>query len=58
MRRSSRVGTYRGRWARVSGYIEKGDQPLTRALKEIEEEVGLGRDEFRLIKRGEPLAAA
>jgi len=55
LRRSSKVGTYRGRWAGISGYIEKGDQPLTRAIKEIKEEVGLSQDAVRLIRQGEPV---
>src|SRR3990170_7628372 len=55
LRRSSEVGTYQGRWAGVSGYLEKGDQPFGRALKEIKEEVGLGTDDVQLIKKGEPL---
>lgn len=55
LRRSSGVGTYQGRWAGVSGYLEKGDQPITRALKEIEEEIGLAAKDVQLIKTGEPL---
>jgi 8-oxo-dGTP pyrophosphatase MutT (NUDIX family) len=55
LRRSSEVGTYQGRWAGVSGYLEKDDQPITRALKELEEEVGLGTKDIQLIRSGEPL---
>jgi len=55
LRRSGKVGTFQGRWAGVSGYLEKGDQPVTRALKEIEEEVGITRSDIQLIKMGEPL---
>jgi len=55
LRRSDMVGTYRGRWAGFSGYLEKGDHPFGRALKEIEEEVGLGINDLQLIKKGEPL---
>jgi 8-oxo-dGTP pyrophosphatase MutT (NUDIX family) len=42
LRRSERVGTYRGLWASVSGYLE-ASTPLEQAYREIEEEVGLGR---------------
>lgn len=54
LRRSQRVGSYRGRWAGVSGYLEKS--PDEQALTEIEEETGLGREEVILLKKGEPLA--
>ncbi|MGQ9571848.1 MAG: NUDIX domain-containing protein [Dehalococcoidia bacterium] len=54
LRRSQRVGTYRGRWAGVSGYIEE-DDPLTQAYTEIREETGLAEEDVRLLRRGEPL---
>jgi 8-oxo-dGTP diphosphatase len=54
LRRSGRVGTYRGRWAGVSGYLE-ADTPLEQAHREIEEETGLGRADVRLLAEGEPL---
>jgi 8-oxo-dGTP diphosphatase len=54
LRRSGEVGSYRGSWAGVSGYIESTADE--QALTEIEEETNLRRDEVELIKRGEPLA--
>lgn len=54
LRRSQQVGTYRGRWAGVSGYIEESD-PLTQAYTEIEEETGLVREDVQLLRSGEPL---
>ena len=54
LRRSGEVGSYRGRWAGVSGYIESSADE--QALTEIEEETGLGRGEVKLLKKGEPLA--
>ncbi len=54
LRRSARVSTYRGRWATVSGYLETAT-PLEQAYREVEEEVGLGRDDVRLLAQGEPL---
>jgi 8-oxo-dGTP pyrophosphatase MutT (NUDIX family) len=56
-RRSERVGTYRGRWAGISGYLEKGQIPYEQALKEIREETGLSEEDVRLLKEGEPLEA-
>jgi len=54
LRRSQQVGTYRGRWAGVSGYLEETD-PLAQGYREIEEETGLARDEVTLLRAGEPL---
>lgn len=55
LRRSERVGSYRGCWAAVSGYLE-GPDPLEQALREIEEETGVARAELRLASAGAPLA--
>jgi 8-oxo-dGTP diphosphatase len=54
LRRSQQVGTYRGRWAGVSGYME-GSDPLSQAYTEVEEETGLVRDDVQLLRAGEPL---
>ncbi len=54
LRRSGQVGTYRGRWAGVSGYIET--TPDEQAFTEIKEEAGLDRDDVELVKKGNPLA--
>ncbi|MFQ5895539.1 MAG: NUDIX domain-containing protein [Nitrospinota bacterium] len=55
LRRSGRVGTYRGRWSGVSGYLEPEDpSPLARALREVEEEVGLSASQLSLQREGEP----
>lgn len=52
VRRSDDVGTYKGRWAGVSGFIEKGEEPLETAFKEIREETGLGKNNLELLKKG------
>jgi len=54
LRRSEQVGSYRGRWAGVSGYVET--TPDEQALVEIGEEAGLGGEDLRLIKKGRPLS--
>jgi ADP-ribose pyrophosphatase YjhB (NUDIX family) len=54
LRRSQQVGTYRGRWAGVSGYIEEADL-LAQAYTEMEEETGLAREDVQLLRTGEPL---
>jgi 8-oxo-dGTP pyrophosphatase MutT (NUDIX family) len=55
LRRSQMVGTYRGRWVGISGYIERENTPLKQAFEEIREEAGLNEDDIRLMKEGEPL---
>ena len=55
LRRSERVGSYQGRWAGVSGYIETtADEQV---LTEIAEEAGLSAEDLKLISKGEPLVA-
>lgn len=53
VRRSQSVGTYRGRWSGVSGYLEH--EPLEQALIEIREEAGLSGNDVELVKQCEPL---
>ncbi len=53
LKRSDRVGTHPGRWAGVSGYVER--LPLAQALLEIEEEVGVGADQVALRGIGVPM---
>ena len=53
LRRSESVGTYRGKWAGVSGYVE--DSVDKQAFIEIEEETGLSEDDVQLIRKGRPL---
>ena len=55
LRRSNRVGSYRGRWSGVSGYLEEGDEPLQRAKIEIQEELGLSSPQVSLVRSGEIL---
>jgi translation initiation factor 2B subunit (eIF-2B alpha/beta/delta family)/ADP-ribose pyrophosphatase YjhB (NUDIX family) len=57
LRRSGRVGSYQGKWAGVSGFLEQGEIPLQRAKLEILEEVGLNTEDIRLVRSGEPLRA-
>ncbi|MDD3448619.1 MAG: NUDIX domain-containing protein [Gammaproteobacteria bacterium] len=48
VRRSGRVGTYRGRWSAISGYLEDA-APLEQALREVEEETGIPSAVPRLV---------
>ena len=54
LRRSEQVGSYQGKWAGVSGYMDKTADE--QALLEIEEETSLSAADLKLIKKGKPLA--
>jgi hypothetical protein len=53
LKRSQKVGTNKGKWAAVSGFIERGESPEETALKEVKEETGITT--ARLVARGEAL---
>lgn len=55
LQRSSTVGTYQGKWAGVSGYIEDDEDSYRRALTEIWEETRLKQNQVTLVRKGEPL---
>jgi PncC family amidohydrolase len=54
LRRSRKVGSYRGKWAGVSGYLESNDDEA-QARREIEEETGLDSKAIRLLRKGAPI---
>ncbi|OYT62657.1 hypothetical protein B6U81_00265 [Thermoplasmatales archaeon ex4484_30] len=55
LKRSDKVSTYKNKWACVSGYVERGEDVLKRAFREIEEEIQLSKEEIQLLKKGEPI---
>ena len=55
LKRSDKVRTYRGYWSGISGYVEKGEEPLDTAFKEIREETGLNDNNVELVKTAEPI---
>ena len=55
LKRSDRVGTHRGKWACVSGYVEEGDIISRRAAREVEEETGLSSSDVKMEKEGSPV---
>ena len=57
LRRSEKVGTHKGKWAAVSGYLEGSENPLRRAQIEIQEELGLPPEYVSLVRAGEVLRA-
>lgn len=54
LRRSKKVGSYQGKWAGVSGYLEDRTDEAQARL-EIEQETGLGAKSIRLLKKGAPV---
>jgi 8-oxo-dGTP diphosphatase len=56
LRRSEKVGSFQGRWAAVSGYLESED-PFARALTEIREETSIDQSAVELARRGAKLYA-
>ena len=57
LKRSDKVGTYRGMWACVSGYIEEGEEAEETAKREITEELGLSKDDVKLLRKGDVIHA-
>ncbi len=55
LKRSNQVGTYRGLWGGVAGYVEELEDPFDTAFKEIREEVGVDPEAVELICKGTPL---
>jgi PncC family amidohydrolase len=53
LKRSLKVGSYQGKWAGVSGYVETSD--VEQAVTEIKEETGLSQNEVKLLAKGKPL---
>ena len=52
VRRSQRVGSYHGRWAGISGFVEPNVPPDEQAYVEIGEETALLPEQVRMLKRG------
>jgi len=55
LKRSQKVGTYKGLWGGVAGFVEEGEEPYDTALKELHEEVGLSQENVRLGKKETPI---
>ncbi len=52
VKRSERVGSYNGKWAGISGFVEPGVSPDEQAYTEIREETTLQGDQIRMLRRG------
>jgi len=55
MKRSNLVGTYRGLWGGVAGYVEELEDPYDTAIKEIQQEAGIDLDALELVRKGNPI---
>ena len=55
MKRSNQVGTYRGLWGGVAGYVEELEEPYDTAIKEIRQEAGIEVDALELVRKGNPI---
>ena len=55
LKRSSKVKSMKGLWAGISGLIENNEEPLERAEIEIFEEVGIKKQDLKLVKSGESM---
>jgi 8-oxo-dGTP diphosphatase len=53
LKRSQKVGSFRGRWAGVSGFVESS--PDAKSLIEIQEETGLSPRDIQLVRQGQSL---
>jgi 8-oxo-dGTP pyrophosphatase MutT (NUDIX family) len=51
LKRSRKVGTYKGLWGGVAGFVEQNEEVYDAALKEIKEEVGIDKNDVFLIKK-------
>jgi 8-oxo-dGTP diphosphatase len=57
-RRSDAVGSDRGRWHCITGYLEPGIPPTMQARREVEEEAGLRADDLIRLEQMAPLTLA
>lgn len=56
LRRSEKVGTFRGRWAGVSGFLE-AETAEAQAYQEIQEETGVTAEQLHLERAGQTVYA-
>jgi len=56
LERSEKVGSFRGHWAGVSGFLEAAT-PLEQAFREVFEETGLASGDLELLSEGAPVLA-
>ena len=48
LQRSQKVGTYKGMWGGITGFVDEDETPLQTAYKEIFEETGIKDNQIKL----------
>lgn len=54
LKRSERVRTYRGKWNSVAGYLDELKPIREKVLEELEQELGIDRNEVVSVHMGKP----
>ena len=54
LKRSKLVGSFQGYWSCVSGYLEKGEEPLKTAYREVFEETKIKRSDLSKVANAGP----
>jgi alpha-beta hydrolase superfamily lysophospholipase/8-oxo-dGTP pyrophosphatase MutT (NUDIX family) len=54
IKRSQKVGTHKGLWHGIGGYVSPGEPAVKTARREAEEELGINSRYLRLIKKADP----
>lgn len=54
LKRSEKVGSFRGKWGAVGGHLERENLPLEQAYLEVVEETGIPAGKLRLVRAGSP----
>ena len=54
LKRSDKVGTYKGKWNTVTGYIDEPKPLIKKIIEEINEELGITEDNILSYSIGEP----
>jgi isopentenyldiphosphate isomerase len=54
LKRSNKVGTYKGKWNTVTGYIDEPKPLIEKIIEEINEELGITEDNILSYSIGEP----
>jgi len=55
LKRSDKVGTYRGKWNTVAGYLDDAKPVREKALEELREEIGVREEDISSMRFGEML---